>query len=238
MEDKRIDVNGIKVYPFTSDEEVFSFLDERKSILIAINSKKIKGANEELRNLVNSNIGYVDGSGALMALHHLGAPNAIKIPGCDLWLKIIKKFEAVKNFYLVGGKQEVIDETIAKLKQEYPQINIVGYRNGYLKDDQERNALIQDIAEKRPDVVFVAMGSPTQEYLMMDMYKVHPAIYQGLGGSFDVYVGKVRRAPKWFTNHGLEGVYRAFWEPKKRLKGVLTDVAFVFSLYLGKYGKK
>ena len=101
--------------------------------------------------------------------------------------------------------------------------------------EEERKALIDDIAARRPDVVFVAMGSPKQEYLMEEMSKRHPAIYQGLGGSFDVYVGKVRRAPKWISEHGLEGVYRAFWEPRKRLKGVLSDVWFLIALYLGKY---
>ena len=81
----------------------------------------------------------------------------------------------------------------------------------------------------------VAMGSPVQEYLMQDMHKVHPAIYQGLGGSFDVYTGTVRRAPKWFADRGLEGVYRAFWEPRKRLKGVLSDVWFLIALKTGQY---
>ena len=235
MEDKRISVNGIKIYPFESENDLFGFLDNEKHILVAVNSKKIKGANDEIRDIVNNNIGYVDGAGAQIALKHKGVKDAIKIPGCELWLKIVERYYRTKTFYLVGGKQEVIDAVVTKLKQDFEGINILAYRNGYLKQEGEREALINDVAEKKPDVVFVAMGSPMQEYLMQDMQKRHKAIYQGLGGSFDVYMGCVRRAPKWWADHNLEGVYRAFWEPKKRLKGVLSDVTFLIKLWLGKY---
>lgn len=232
---EQITVNGLKIYPFTSREELIEYIAKEKRILVAVNSKKIKGANDEIRNIVNNNVGYADGAGAQIALRHKGIKDPVKIPGCELWLEIIKEFYKTKTFYLVGGKQEVIDEVVNKLKVDFPGINIVNYRNGYLKKEGEREALIQDIAEKKPDVVFVAMGSPVQEYLMQDMHKVHPAIYQGLGGSFDVYTGTVRRAPKWFADRGLEGVYRAFWEPRKRLKGVLSDVWFLIALKTGRY---
>lgn len=231
----RIDVNGLKIYPFTSEEQLWQFLDEEKPILVAINSKKIKCADEELRIIVNNNVGYVDGAGALIALKHKGVKDAIKIPGCELWLKIIDHFKDIKTFYLVGGKQEVIEAVVNKLHEDYPSINIIGWRNGYLKTNEERAELIDDVVTKQPDVVFVAMGSPVQEYLMMDMQKRHKAIYQGLGGSFDVYTGTVRRAPKWFSNHNLEGVYRAFWEPRKRIVGVMSDIGFLIKLLLGKY---
>ena len=232
---EQIIVNGLKIYPFTSRTELINYIAREKRILVAVNSKKIKGANDVIRDIVNNNVGYADGAGAQIALKYKGAKDSIKIPGCELWLDIIREFHKSKTFYLVGGKQEVIDLVVKKLKEDFPGINILNYRNGYLQNSDEREILIQDIAEKKPDVVFVAMGSPVQEYLMQDMHKAHPAIYQGLGGSFDVYTGTVRRAPKWFANNGLEGVYRAFWEPRKRLKGVLSDIWFLIALYLGKY---
>lgn len=78
-------------------------------------------------------------------------------------------------------------ETVEKLRSEYENIRIVGYRNGYIKTDDEKRRLIDDILEKKPDVVFVAMGSPKQELLMEEIQQRHRAIFQGLGGSFDVY---------------------------------------------------
>ena len=182
---------------------------------MAINAEKILHATDETRSIINRNVGYCDGAGAMLALRQKGVKDACKIPGCELWLKIVARFYKEKTFYLVGGKQEIIDETVAKLRQEYPGINIVGYRNGYLKTDEERAALIDDIAARKPDVVFVAMGSPKQELLMEEIQRRHQAIFQGLGGSFDVYTGHVNRAPEWWVNHNLEFAYRLIKEPRR-----------------------
>ena len=151
----------------------------------------------------------------MMALRQKGVKEACKIPGCELWLKIVDRFHADKTFYLVGGKQEVIEETVEKLRTQYPDIRIVGYRNGYLKTDEERASLIDDIAQQKPDVVFVAMGSPKQELLMEEIQQRHVAIFQGLGGSFDVYTGHVERAPEWWVKHNLEWAYRLVRQPSR-----------------------
>ena len=211
----KVTMNGVEVYPFDSEEQLLSHIDEHKGILVAINAEKILHATDQTRSIINRNVGYCDGAGAMMAVKQKGYPNACKIPGCELWLKIINRFQKEKTFYLVGGKQEVIDETVAKLKVDYPSINIVGYRNGYIRTEEEKQALIEDIAEKEPDVVFVAMGSPKQELLMEEIQKRHDAIFQGLGGSFDVYTGHVKRAPEWWVNHNMEFAYRLLKEPKR-----------------------
>lgn len=150
-----------------------------------------------------------------MALKQKGYKDACKIPGCELWLKIITRFYKEKTFYLVGGKPQIVNETVEKLCSEYQDIRIVGYRNGYIKTDEEKRRLIDDIVEKKPDVVFVAMGSPKQELLMEEIQQWHRAIFQGLGGSFDVYTGHVQRAPKWWVEHNLEFAYRLIKEPKR-----------------------
>lgn len=211
----KITINGVNICPFSSREELMDYVDKNKSILIAINAEKVMNATDQTRAIINSNTGYCDGVGAVWALKQKGAKNVVKIPGCELWLNIIKRYHDSKSFYLIGGKQEVIDSTIAKLRQEYPEINILGYRNGYLKNDDERNALINDVVDKKPEVVFVAMGSPKQELLMGEMQKRHKAIYQGLGGSFDVYTGNAQRAPKWWLDHNLEFAHRFFTNPKR-----------------------
>ena len=132
------------------------YVDRNKSILVAINAEKIVNATPLTRDIINNNIGYCDGVGAVWALKQKGAKNVVKIPGCELWLNIVEHYHKSKSFYLIGSKQEVIDATVSKLRSQYPDINVVGYRNGYLKDDSERNALIKDVEEKKPDVVFVA----------------------------------------------------------------------------------
>lgn len=208
-------MNGVEVYPFTSEQQLLDFVDAHKGILVAINAEKILHATDETRALINRNIGYCDGAGAMLALKQKGITDAVKIPGCELWLKIVAHFVATHSFYLVGSKPEVIEATVEKLRQEYPGINIVGYRDGYIKTDEEREALIDDIVTKKADVVFVAMGSPKQELLMEEIQRRHDAIFQGLGGSFDVYTGRVERAPQWWVNHNLEFAYRLIREPKR-----------------------
>lgn len=226
---QKVSLNGVEIYPFTSELELLGFIDERKGILVAINAEKILHATEQTRAIINRNIGYCDGSGALLALKQKGFKDAIKIPGCELWLKIIAKFYKEKTFYLVGGKQDVIEETVSKLKNEFEGIDIIGYRNGYIKTDEEKQALIEDIANKKPDVVFVAMGSPKQELLMEEIQARHKAIFQGLGGSFDVYIGRVERAPEWWVNHNVEFAYRLIRQPS-RIKRQIHLIRYAFWL--------
>lgn len=212
----RVDLRGVKVFAFDSADHLIDYADAHKGILVAVNAEKIMNANEVTLPIINNNIGYCDGSGAVLAARQKGAPDAVKIAGCELWLHIIDRHHAGRTFYIVGAKPDVHAKTIEGLRERYPDINIVGHRDGYIKDDNERQALIVDIADKRPDFVFVAMGSPKQEILMADMQKVNPdAVYQGLGGSFDVFTGTVARAPKWWIDHNIEFAYRLIRQPKR-----------------------
>lgn len=225
----KVSLKGVEIYPFKSEADLLSFVDNQKGILVAINAEKILHASPEMRAIINRNIGYCDGAGAQLALKQKGFKEACKVPGCELWLKIIERFHKEKTFYLVGGKPQVIEETVAKLKSQFEGINIVGYRDGYLKKDKDRENLINDIVEKKPDVVFIAMGSPKQELLMEDISKRHKAIFQGLGGSFDVYTGHVQRAPKWWVDHNMEFAYRLLREPK-RIKRQIHLVKYAYWL--------
>lgn len=234
MQDNRVELNGVKVHPFRSFDELLNYVTGRKGILVAINAEKILHATDQTRNIINRNIGYCDGIGAVMALNKRGYKDVAKIPGCELWLKIISAlYKEGKSFYLVGGKPEVIEATVAKLKDEFVGINISNYRDGYIKSDEEKLLLIEDIANRKPDVVFVAMGSPKQELLMEEMSQKHQAIYQGLGGSFDVYTGTVERAPEWWVKHNLEWAYRLMKQPS-RIKRQIHLVRFWVLVKLGK----
>ena len=231
---KGVLIDNVNIYPFTSQQELIQYVDEHKGILVAINAEKILHATQQTRDIINQNIGYCDGAGAVMALKRKGFSNACKIAGCDLWLEIVNTFHDTKSFYLVGGKQNVIEETEQKLTKEYSGINILGIRNGYFSNEQELQELVDDIAAKQPEVVFVAMGSPKQELLMNRMKKVHPnAIYQGLGGSFDVYTGHVERAPKWWIDHNIEFVYRLIKQPS-RIKRQIHLLKFLWWILIDK----
>ena len=202
--------------------------------MIAVNAEKILHATDNSRIIINRNLGYPDGIGAVWALRNKGIKNVIKIPGCELWLDIIKQNYKSKTFYLIGGKQKVLDQTVLNLKTEYPGIKILNYRNGYIKNDDDELKLIEDIITHKPDVVFVAMGSPKQEVLMEKLHQKHKATYQGLGGSFDVYTGAVKRAPNWWVKNNLEWAFRLFREPS-RIKRQIHLIRFYILLQFNAY---
>jgi UDP-N-acetyl-D-mannosaminouronate:lipid I N-acetyl-D-mannosaminouronosyltransferase len=227
-------INKIKTYSPSSREELMNFALKEKKILIAVNAEKILHSNTEIQEIINQNIGYPDGIGAVWALNKKGLKDVVKIPGCELWLDIVKKYAGEKSFYLIGGKQAVIEETVLKLINEFPSITIKGFRNGYIKTDQEKEKLKLELVEKKPDFIFVAMGSPKQEQLMKELMNVHSAVYQGLGGSFDVYTGYVERAPKWWIDKNLEWAYRLVKQPS-RFTRQLPLIKFYLLLKLNRF---
>ncbi len=227
-------INGVQTYAPSSRRDLIHYAGQGNKILVAVNAEKILHATEDSRSIINRNLGYPDGIGAVMALKKKGIKQVSKIPGCELWLDIIVTYYKKKSFYLVGGKEEVIQETVSKLRKEFPGINILNFRNGYVKTEEEKQALIEDIAQRRPDVVFVAMGSPKQELLMEEMQQKHAALYQGLGGSFDVYTGNVDRAPKWWVKNNLEWAYRLVKQPS-RIKRQIHLVKFLYLLKMNKF---
>ena len=227
-------INGITVYAPESFNQLIDFAIQSNKNLIAVNAEKILHANANLKALINSNIGYPDGIGAVWALRKKGCKEAIKIPGCELWLKIIEQSYKQKSFYFIGGSDVVISATVKKLKKDFPEINILNFRNGFITTAQEKLILIEDIKTKKPDVIFVAMGTPRQENLIQELQSHHAAVYQGLGGSFDVYTGAVKRAPRWWVANNLEWAYRLIKQPS-RLNRHLHLVQFFVKLQLNHF---
>lgn len=227
-----VKINGKSIFYFPSRFELLKYINDKKNILIAINAEKILNGDDRLKKIINNNIGYADGIGAVLALRRKRL-NSIKIPGSELWLDIIKKFQYNKKFYLIGSTDEIIKLTVEKLKNYSPNINIINFRNGYFGSDDEIARLKRDIFEKKPDIIFVAMGTPAQEYLMEELIKIHPALYMGLGGSFDIYCGRKKRAPIIFQKLGLEWLYRLMKEPT-RIGRQIVLLKFMYMLIRGK----
>ena len=224
-------INKNRIYTFKSKTEFLVEIKNEKKILIAMNAEKILKKDLKLREIINNNMGYPDGVGAVMALKQKGV-DAVKIPGSEFWLDIINRYQNEKSFYLMGSTQEVIQSTVKKLREEYPNINILGYRDGFLSE-KSKEELKKTFQELKPDVVFVAQGTPRQEFLMEELIKIHPALYMGLGGSFDIYGGDKKRAPKLFLDLHLEWLYRLLKEPT-RFGRQLILVKFLVLLKLKK----
>ena len=224
---------------FIYDKRVFAvpvkgvFLEEvikEKKILIAMNSKKIVLDDPKYTDIVNKNIAYPDGSPVVAVLNKKGL-NSIKYPGHKMWLDIIEKTHTNKKFYILGATSEVVTEVVQKLKTIYPGINIVNFRDGYLNDN-DVEILKQDLQEKKPDIVFVAMGFPKQDYFMQELYDIFPALYMGLGGSFNVFTGRASLVPVWWEKYiKSEGLYRILQDPKKLSRQKYTMKFFLYYFF-------
>lgn len=136
-----------------------------------------------------------------------------------------------KNYrlYLLGATEEVVSKTVENIRRKYPGINIVGWHNGYFGFDSHED-IVQDIIQKKPDVLFVAMSSPFKEkFISKNLERMDVPVCIGVGGSFDIIAGKCRLAPAWISKMGLEWFYRLIQEPKRLWKRYLiTNIKFLW----------
>jgi UDP-N-acetyl-D-mannosaminouronate:lipid I N-acetyl-D-mannosaminouronosyltransferase len=227
-----IKLGNKNIFPFKNKKEFLDFIHDKKAILVALNAEKLLKKESRLTTIINENIGYPDGIGAVLALRRKGI-RATKIAGAEFWLDIINAYKDSRSFYLIGASKEVIAQTVNKLVRENEGINIVGFRDGFL-NDHDKLDLIADLIYKKPDIVFVAQGSPRQEFLMEELLKHHKALYMGLGGSFDVYTGTKKRAPMIYQKLGLEWLYRLLKEPT-RISRQASLIKFFIKVIFGRF---
>lgn len=212
---------GVNVSPLNY-EEIIADLRTRmeaglQSTIIAVNPEKVMAAekNEELRQLINSSTYQIpDGVGILLASKMKGGKISSRVTGVDMMDRLIR-FAAEENHkvFLYGAKEEVVTTAKQKLEEKYPGLNISGYENGYEKDNEK---IINNINASGAELLFVAMGSPKQElWIRENMGKLNVKVFQGVGGSFDVFSGKVQRAPLFFRKLGIEWLYRLLKEPTR-----------------------
>ncbi len=155
-----------------------------------------------------------DGIGVVIASKIAKCPVSEKIAGIEVMEEIVKYCaNEKKKIYFLGAKQDMLDKCMENLKKKYIGLIIAGSHDGYFNIENCQE-ILQDIRKAKPYVLFVAMGSPKQERFINEYMNSLPAsIYMGLGGSFDVISGKLKRAPRWMINLGLEWLYRVSKEP-------------------------
>lgn len=191
----------------------------RQGTLVAINAEKMLTAedNPEVRALINAaEFKYADGISVVRSVRKKFPQARIsRVAGADLWEALMARAgEEGTPVFLVGGKPEVLGQTQAKLRAQW-NVNIVGSQDGYFKPE-DRQALFERIHASGAKIVTVAMGSPKQEILMRDCRLIHPhALYMGVGGTYDVFTGHVKRAPKVWQKLGLEWLYRLLSQPSR-----------------------
>lgn len=137
---------------------------------------------------------------------------------------------ADKNFfsiYLLGAKKNNLEVLVYKIKNNFPNINIVGFKDGYFSKTEEAH-IVDEIGNKKPNLLFVGMGSPRQEFFIYNNFeKLNANLSLGVGGSFNVIAGLEKPAPQW-TKYGLEWLYRSVTDPKKFKRYIVINSFFVY----------
>lgn len=231
-------IRDIELCGFRNMEQFCDFLLNADSVkmgtLVAINAEKVL-ANErdaQLRNLIReADYKYADGVSIVASIRRKYPDAKVeRVPGADLWEAVMQRAGQLGTpVFLIGGRQAVLSQTEDKLRQQW-NVNIVGSQNGYFTPDN-RDALFEQVKASGAKVITVAMGSPRQEILMRDCRKIYPdALYMGVGGTYDVFVGAVKRAPKGWQKLGLEWLYRLINQPS-RLPRQLKLLKFVLYYY-------
>ncbi|WP_157469729.1 WecB/TagA/CpsF family glycosyltransferase [Clostridium algidicarnis] len=175
-----------------------------------------------------------DGVGVIFSAKVKGLKVKEKIAGIEVMQDIISYCNRKdKSIYLLGSKDSIVRKCKVNIEATYKDINVVGYKDGYF-DLDNCDDIIEDINKCNPDVLFVAMGCPRQErFIIKHMDKLHCKLFMGVGGSFDILAGELKRAPKWMITFGIEWLYRILKEPF-RIKRMKSIPKFMIRAIIGK----
>lgn len=199
----------------SNSEEILKEIDNKNVLLLALNAGKLSISGGNFWSLLNHSfnvVGYPDGIGANLRLFRLGR----RVPGVELWLKVLDTSKH-KKVFLLGGNPDVFNRSIDVLNRRYPMKSISGM-HGYSQYDD----ILKAISLCEPTLIIAALGSPKQEMLLVDLKRDLSIEFSamGIGGSLDVLVGHVKRAPLTMQILGMEGIWRILLEPKKRLRNI------------------
>ncbi|MGE7796312.1 WecB/TagA/CpsF family glycosyltransferase [Lysinibacillus fusiformis] len=210
---------------------------QEKTFVVTANPEVVMQANENptVKGYLNQAT-YIcaDGIGVVKAAQILGDSLPERVTGYDTMVKLLEVGQQKRfKIYLLGAQKETIEKTIANIHKNYPDVEVVGYHDGFF--DWNNNHIADDIAALQPDLVFVALGVPRQEkWITENLDKFSKGVFIGVGGSFDVIAGTVKRAPVIWQKLNLEWLYRLLRQPSRFIRMlVLPRFALkVFSLKL------
>ena len=246
--EKPVYLLGTPVHNLTMQETlalIEATIDRKEHIHhTVVNAGKIVAMHEnpELReSVINADLINADGQAVVWASRILGKPLKERVAGIDLMENLVAL--AHRNGYKVfffGAKEEIVKKVVEQYSQKYNASLIAGYRNGYFSKEEEAG-IARQIADSGAQILFVAITSPKKEnFLYQNREVLQPVNFiMGVGGSFDVVAGFVKRAPNWMQTTGLEWLNRVYQEPCRMLKRYLVgNTKFIKLLLHYKFGGK
>ena len=226
----RIRVLGCAIDALTLEEtvrEVDRLLRAGETVQhCAVNAYKIVLIEDDPRLgefIANCRLVNADGQSVVWASRLLGTPLPERVAGIDLFEAILSLAEREGySVYFLGAREEIVTEVARRAAERYPGLRVAGTHHGYFGSTDGEH-VVADVQRTRPHVLFVGMPSPQKEYWLGENFaRLGVPFAMGVGGSFDVFAGVVRRAPVWMQRSGLEWAYRFYQEPAKMWRRYLV----------------
>lgn len=214
---------GVKIDRVTMEqavEKISEFVMEPEPhLIVTANSEMVMMANEDplfYEILDRADLVVPDGIGVVWASRLLKTPLPQRVPGVELMEKLlVRSAERQWRIFLLGAEPATLDLANKNIAKFYPGINIVGVHHGFFQNSDE-DQLLATIKAACPDILFIAMGVPKQEkWAAAHLAKLKVPVAIGVGGSFQILAGTVKRAPAWMCSYGLEWLYRLVTQPHR-----------------------
>jgi N-acetylglucosaminyldiphosphoundecaprenol N-acetyl-beta-D-mannosaminyltransferase len=235
---QRLDVMGCHVDNLTMEETlgvVDGFIatgQPHQHVVVNVDKLVKARSDESLRRIINHcDLINADGMPVVWASRLLGTPLKERVAGIDLFEALMER-AAVKGWrvFLLGAREEVVVGVKRIYEAKYPGLVIAGHRNGYWNPDEDA-AVAEQVRAAATDLLFVAISSPRKERFL-GQWQAHMKVpfAMGVGGTFDVAVGKVSRAPRWMQRAGLEWSWRVLQEPRRMFRRYFIDDMAFFAI--------
>ena len=201
---------------------------------VAVNVDKLVKASRdpELRRIINAcDLVSADGMPVVWASRLLGRPLKERVAGIDLFDALMGRAASEGwRVFLLGAREDIVRRVAQMYSSHHPRLIVAGVRNGYWQGDDEAAQVAREIRASRADLLFVAISSPQKEqFLGRYLAEMGVPFAMGVGGSFDVAAGHIRRAPQWMRRAGLEWFYRFLQEPRRMARRYfIDDMAFLW----------
>jgi N-acetylglucosaminyldiphosphoundecaprenol N-acetyl-beta-D-mannosaminyltransferase len=222
----KVNVLDIGIHNVTMSEavdQVETFIANKTPHLIATaNAEMVMMAqtDQELAAILNkADLVVPDGAGVVWAARYHGYTMPERVAGYDLVQNLLAE-SAIKGYrvYMLGSAPGIVDKAKRMAEQTYKGVQIVGIRNGFFTDKDEPG-IIENIIASKPDILLAALGVPKQEkWLYKNLAILNIPVSIGVGGSFDVMAGTVKRAPLWMQRANIEWLYRLLSQPQRIIR--------------------
>lgn len=184
------------------------------------------------KSVSEADIVGADGQGVVWLSRWMGLPLPERVPGIEVMYGLLQRASQKRySVYFLGAKPQVVEEVVRRAQQEYTGLQVAGFCDGYFDLEKDGKKVAEQIRDSSADILFVAITPPKKE-IFMDRWKqvINVPVCHGVGGSFDVFAGVVKRAPRWMQKTGLEWFYRVLQEPRRMWKRYFVTNSIFFFL--------